>query len=299
MRKISIINEKGGVGKTSITLNLAYGLAKEKRKILLIDLDPQHNLSSIVINRKQEQEKEKLFIQYMENKSLQETMNFQQAKNEIQSMMNYAIEVENKKTVANVLLNPSDVKNNIIKTKYENMDVLAASHELSYIENRLKNENNRDGRLKKALQFIENDYDYAIIDNSPFESALTYNSISACKSEEDLVIIPTKLDYESFQGLNHTIETILGCVEDYDLECDMAIISNMVTRTKVSKIAYQYLKMLFGDRVFETKLRNQVAPIEKSSFENQAILSSQRNDISKTGIFEDYQNFIREFRTKY
>lgn len=297
MRRISVINEKGGVGKTSVALNLAYGLAKQKR-VLLVDLDPQHNLSSKFVDDIEEKEANKL-LHFMESKKdIEYHADFLKAKNDFEEMLKYSVEEERLLSISDVLLNPACVKDAVIQTKYENICLLPASHELSIVENRLKNETNRDGRLRKALNIVRDDFDYVIIDNSPFESALTYNSICACYANKDMVLIPAKLDYESFQGICQTMKSIIGCIEDYNLDCDIRIITNMVTRTRLASIGYSALKKLFDERVFDTKIRSQASPIEKSSFGSDILLASNKKEVKDSGVYQDYQQFIQEFIEK-
>lgn len=139
---IAVANQKGGVGKTTTSVNLSACLATLEKKVLLIDIDPQGNATSGVgIN--------KADIRYC---------------------------------IYDVLINDIDPMDAIIPTEVENLFVLPASIQLAGAEIELVPTISREVRLKKAMEYIRHKYDYIIIDCPPSLGILTVNSLTASDS---------------------------------------------------------------------------------------------------------------------
>lgn len=141
-RVISIFNQKGGVGKTTININLSACLAKRGKKILIIDNDPQGNSTSGVGVNKSEIE-----------------------------MSLYDVLVDE--------INPNDV---IVSAEYDNLFVLPANVDLAGAEIELSSLERREYRLKQAVDQIKDDYDYIFIDCPPSLGLLTINALIASDS---------------------------------------------------------------------------------------------------------------------
>lgn len=136
---MAIINQKGGVGKTTTAVNLAACLAYKGKKVLLIDSDAQGNATSgLGIDR-----------------------------NDIEL------------SVYDCLVDDEKIKEAIIRTKYKNLSVLPSAQELSAAEIELGYEEKREFFVKKAISHIKNDYDYIIIDSPPALGLLTINIMTA------------------------------------------------------------------------------------------------------------------------
>jgi len=141
-RIIAIANQKGGVGKTTTSVNLSACLAYLGKKVLLIDIDPQGNATSGVgINKG-----------------------------------------ETSSCIYDVLIDDEDVKNVIQQTKVENLYVIPATISLAGAEIELVSTISREVRLKHALEEIKDDYDYIIIDCPPSLGLLTINALTASDS---------------------------------------------------------------------------------------------------------------------
>lgn len=143
MGKIIVVaNQKGGVGKTTTSVNLSAYLGDLKKKTLLIDCDPQGNATSGF---------------GIEKETLEQT-------------------------VYNVLVENVDIKETIIETKYKNLSVCPSDVDLAGAEIELVSVNKREYILKKALEKVKNDYDYIIIDCPPSLGLLTLNAFACADS---------------------------------------------------------------------------------------------------------------------
>ena len=160
---IAITNQKGGVGKTTTTVNLGAGLSRQGKKVLLVDADPQGSLTvSLGIKKPDE---------------LNSTL-----ANVMQTI------VEDKELVSGF---------GILRTE-DGMDLMPSNIELSGIEIRLVNEMSRERVLKTYVDTVRDKYDYILIDCMPSLGMMTFNALCAA----DSVIIPTQPEFLSAKGLD-------------------------------------------------------------------------------------------------
>ena len=141
-KSIAIFNQKGGVGKTTTNINLSASIGKLGKKVLVLDMDPQGNTTS----------------GYGVNKNI----------------------IEN--TMYEVIIDDLDIRKAIIKTEFENVDIVSSASELAGIEIELANEKNREYKLKNSLDKVKDNYDYIFIDCTPSLGMLTINSLVAVDS---------------------------------------------------------------------------------------------------------------------
>ena len=184
MKTISIINNKGGVGKTASVTTIAHMMAtKYGKKVLVIDLDPQGNTSS----RYSTVDFIEIFLSIMDKKPIQTEL-----------------------SIEDVLMNPSlDIHEAIKKTEYENLDIIPAHLTLSEVEERLKADitTPQQFKLKAQLEKVADEYDYCLIDCSPSISIININGLTASNE----VYIPLRSEGDSCVGLAITrnlVETV-------------------------------------------------------------------------------------------
>lgn len=176
MKTVSVISLKGGVAKTTTVSNMAYILAKEyEKKVLVIDNDKQGNLS-------------KSFNLY---------------------------DPEDEETVTRIMIDKNPDAGGIIKhTKYKNIDLISANMDLLQANIRATVDTTRQQqtRFKKALAAVADQYDYCIIDNAP---DINMSIINALVVSDD-VIVPVYMDQYSFDGLDILLEQISQIQEDFN-----------------------------------------------------------------------------------
>ena len=141
-KSIAVFNQKGGVGKTTTVVNLAYCLASMGNKILMVDIDPQGNTTSgIGINKS-----------------------------------------NLKKTIYDVLINGDNPLEAVIETEYVNLKILPSSVQLAAAEIELTQEDRRELKLKDSIELLKPEYDYIFIDCPPSLGLLSVNALSAVDS---------------------------------------------------------------------------------------------------------------------
>ena len=212
---ISLLNHKGGVGKTTSAINIGAGLVELGQKVLLLDLDPQANLTiSLGIQRQPV-------------------------------------------TVYEALRGESELEPFSYKP---NLDVVTSSLDLSGAEMELVNEPGREFLLRGLFEPLHDEYDYIIIDCPPSLGLLTLNALTS----SDAVYIPLQTEFLALQGVAK-IKQVIDKVRfrlNKKLHVGGVIATMYDSRKVLNRDVVATIQKYFGDRVFETMIRNNVALAE-------------------------------------
>ena len=223
---ISIINQKGGVGKTTSTVNLGYALASAGKKILVIDLDPQGNASTGLGIEKEK--RQKTIYEFLVDKN-------------------------------------EDPKNFILKTETENLDIICANVELSGFETEVAEDNKRAFYLKDVLDQIKqkNQYNQILIDCPPSLSLLTIMALVA--SDTVIIPLKTEVfALEGVSQLIKTIERVKENL-NRDLDIQGVILTMYDRRNRLSGQVENEARKYFGEKVYKTVIPRNVRISEAPS----------------------------------
>ncbi|MGL5329585.1 MAG: ParA family protein [Peptostreptococcaceae bacterium] len=247
MKVVSVINYKGGVGKTTITSNIAAGLVKRNYKVMAIDLDPQANLTFSYMDL------DDWRIKYAENKTIK----------------NWFEEFENLK-FSNLILHPQKIKNKNFNLISSHIGLINTDFNIAYSMNSFTKKSQKEKFLKAHNILKEgisnlNGYDIVLIDCPPNFSMITRNAIVA----SDYYLIPVKLDYLSTIGIDELDRHIKQLTNEYNSYIKkesslispklLGIVCNMISPRKEGLISIEqsYLSKLkqLNYEIFTSMLR--------------------------------------------
>ena len=296
MKTIGIINEKGGVSKTTTTINLAYGFAQKGLKVLICDLDPQGNTTNNILklnDQIDQKELKKINIEF--NNSSQSVMDATNILNHYTSATAFS------KDISDVLLDHNLVEEAILNVAeyinyegndeaYSKIHILPSSLQLAEVDLKLKQSGHFvEQKLKMALDHVRNNYDVCIIDNSPYTNSLTYNTMNACCKEGDIILIPTKIDNYSLVGLSKTVHMMMEWLQAMPLGFDFKILLTMVNRNKTERCMVETIQNLFRERCIKQTIRHQSKPVTEVNLNKEILLAT-----SNSPVAEDYRNVVDE-----
>ena len=213
---ISLVNQKGGVGKTTTSINLSASLAVLDKKVLLIDLDPQGNTTTGVgIN-----------------------------KGEID------------RSIYDVLMGDCTMREAMIKTKYKNLYVVPSTINLAGIEYELVDKGQVDINYKKGEQLklcladVRDDFDFIIIDCPPSLTKITTNALAASNS----VIIPVQCEFFALEGITQLLKTIMISQKSLNptLDIEGVLLTMLDSRTNLGFEVVEDIRSFFKEKVYNT-----------------------------------------------
>ena len=228
-----VANQKGGVGKTTTTVNLAAGLASVGQRVLMVDLDPQGNA----------------------------TMGSGIDKRQLSL------------SVYDVLLDSASIAEARVRShwgdegsraKAPTYDVLGANRDLAGAEVELVGLDNRENRLKQALTAVAHDYDFVLIDCPPSLSMLTLNGLCSARG----VIVPMQCEYFALEGLTDLVNTIKQVHANLNRELKIIGLLRVMfdPRITLQQQVSDQLKDHFGEKVFNAVIPRNVRLAEAPSY---------------------------------
>jgi chromosome partitioning protein len=224
-----VANQKGGVGKTTTTVNLAAGLAKIGQRVLMIDLDPQGNatMGSGVDKRTLELT---IYDVLLENASITEAR------------------VKSEKLIAGDC----------------SYDILGANRDLAGAEVELVDVERREKRIKTAIAAVDSEYDFVLIDCPPSLSMLTLNGLCCANG----VIVPMQCEYFALEGLTDLVNTIKQVHANLNPDLQIIGLLRVMfdPRITLQQQVSEQLKSHFGNKVFNTVIPRNVRLAEAPSY---------------------------------
>jgi len=228
MQIISIINQKGGVGKTTTVINLAAGLVQQEKKVLIIDLDPQGNATT------------GLGLSNLENSS---------------------------ETIYGVLNGTNTISSVIKKTGFKNLDIVSSNVDLSGLEVETAGDSERAFILKEKLAAYLNDsrgsYDYILIDCPPSLSLITVMALVSSHS----LVVPLQTEFFALEGLTQLMKTIerIKVSLNPELKIRGILLTMYDKRNKLSAQVEKEARDYFKDKVYQTIIPRNVRLSEAPS----------------------------------
>ena len=251
---IAVANQKGGVGKTTTTFNLGVGLARQGKKVLLIDCDPQGDLT--------------ICCGYQDNDSIETT---------VSTVMEKIISDEELQPDEGIIHQP------------EGVDLLPANIELSSMDLQLVSTMNRERIMSIYLDSVKDKYDYILLDCMPSLGMITVNAFTAA----DSVIIPVQAHYLPLKGMTQLTKTINKVQRQLNpkLRIEGILLTLVAENTNLAKTTEQTIRDFYGSRikVFDTHIPMAIKCAEISVV-GKSIYSYDGN----SKVAKAYESFTRE-----
>ena len=213
---ISLVNQKGGVGKTTTSINLAASLALLGKKVLLVDLDPQANATTGIGLSKGD-------VEY---------------------------------SIYEVLAGTCDIESAVYASKYKRLYVIPATINLAGIQNefydkeRRESDFSRSGQLKKNIDRIKDEFDYIIMDCPPSLGLIITNALTA----SDSVIIPVQCEFFALEGIMQLLNSIMMAQKNLNpnLQLEGVLLTMLDSRTNLGFEVVEEVRKYFKEKVYDT-----------------------------------------------
>ena len=243
---LALANQKGGVGKTTTTINLGSAMAESGQKVLIIDLDPQGNASTgLGINK--------------------EDRDF---------------------SIYDVLSQEKNIIDIKLDTPVGNLEIVPSTLDLLGLESTLVNDSDKSYKLKKAIQLLDSSsdsyFDYILIDCPPSLNLLTINALAAA----DAIIVPLQCEFYALEGLGQLLETVDHVRETLNkgLLIHGVLLTMFDERNNLSSQVAKDVREFMGNKVYDTVIPRNVRVSEAPSYGKPVIIYDNKCQGSKAYI---------------